>query len=491
MQELTKDYILDCYQNIKLVHTSERSEIWLVEHCLTQKLFIKRTIPFSESCLKVFERLKTIKHPNIIQIIEVIDYDQKLVVIEEYIEGKSLSDLIQDKKLFHDKDVINIMKQLCLSLDLLHANNIVHRDIKPANIMVCESGIIKLIDFDTARVFNAGSGKDTKLLGTEGYASPEQFGYAQSDPRADIYALGVTIYELLTGELPKSDLKYNGELKRIIKKCMQFDPCKRFQSVKDLERSIDYLWYRKKVLALFASIVILATFFMVWSFFGPENSETQSTHTQLTEAAVTIETPIESGDPINIDAKESSTVGVEKLTSVAGVESEVTKKEKTEKEDLSDSSLNVEPSLREDIGKNNANEESEFPALADVSTDEDGFNQLIDNEDIKAAIKDAAGDRYNVFMSDYITSPGTIVYDKDLSLYYGGSANFAIEFWQDGTVRIAYLDLLRYQVIHCTNNSDKACSTYMGDWINKANKTIESLVKIDNFSSPEMDSMMN
>nr|WP_304576464.1 protein kinase [uncultured Clostridium sp.] len=125
---------------------------------------------------------------------------------------------------------------LCSILDILHNQNppVIHRDIKPSNIMIDNNGVLKLIDFDVSRVYREERNMDTHILGTKGYASPEQFGFEQTDCRSDIYSVGVLINVLTTGKHIKEKLN-DGRLKGIIEKCTSISPDNRYSSVKELQ----------------------------------------------------------------------------------------------------------------------------------------------------------------------------------------------------------------------------------------------------------------
>lgn len=113
-----------------------------------------------------------------------------------------------------------VIRSLCDILHKLHGNlpPIIHRDIKPSNIIFSSDGVVKLIDFNAARELRAEQNEDTRLMGTRRFAAPEQYGFGQSDPRTDIYALGITFYYMLTGDYPDSG-KYAGKYYDIITKC--------------------------------------------------------------------------------------------------------------------------------------------------------------------------------------------------------------------------------------------------------------------------------
>lgn len=141
---------------------------------------------------------------------------EKLFVRKEFIEGQTAG----SAKL-SEKQCRGILRELCDVLAFLHGKGIIHRDIKPSNILLAEDGHIRLIDFDAARMPRKDSEQDTMLLGTRGYAPPEQYGFAQTDERADIYALGVTMKQLLGERADKPGYR------RILSRCTNLDPDKR------------------------------------------------------------------------------------------------------------------------------------------------------------------------------------------------------------------------------------------------------------------------
>ena len=137
-----------------------------------------------------------------------------------------------------DGGVRKIILACCNALSVLHENGFVHRDIKPENILVTPDGRVVLLDFNAARKIRPGA-RDTQVLGTVGYAPPEQYGIAASDERADIYALGVLMNILLTGRHP-SDRLAKGKAGRIIRKCTQINPADRFQSVRQIAEQLSF-----------------------------------------------------------------------------------------------------------------------------------------------------------------------------------------------------------------------------------------------------------
>ena len=176
----------------------------------------------------IYQTLCSIRHPHIAEVLDVFPYQDELYVIEEYLAGRTLADFLKDEGAM-GRQALAIGKQLLDALVFLHENHIIHRDIKPENIIIDGSGSIKLIDFDIARQFSEEKKEDTTVKGSRIYAPPEQYGFAQSDFRTDIYSFGITLNELATGHFPEETLSH-GILRKIVLNCTEFDPKRRYQT---------------------------------------------------------------------------------------------------------------------------------------------------------------------------------------------------------------------------------------------------------------------
>lgn len=166
------------------------------------------------------------------------------------------------------------VKELCSVLEFLHGKDIIHRDIKPSNISLANDGHIRLIDFDAARMPKEDLEQDTRLLGTRGYAPPEQYGFAQTDARADIYSLGVTLEQLL------GDKAHKKRYKRIIGKCTNLNPDKRYQSARQVKRAFSSR--ERSVLFSVIGIILIALFcYMMPQYLPVQQQETQSSGADL------------------------------------------------------------------------------------------------------------------------------------------------------------------------------------------------------------------
>jgi len=150
--------------------------------------------------------LSTLDHPALARVYDTFVEGQKHFLVMEYVQGHNLEDeLIETGRPLEWQHVMGWGAALCDVLDYLHSQNppIIYRDLKPANVMLTPEGALKLIDFGIARWLHPTQSHDTSQLGTDGYAPLEQYS-ARSEPRSDLYALGASLYHLLTGRVPES-----------------------------------------------------------------------------------------------------------------------------------------------------------------------------------------------------------------------------------------------------------------------------------------------
>lgn len=206
-----------------------------------------------ESVSKEAQTIRLFNHPAIPKVIDIVEAPQYIAIVQEYVQGETLNDIIENFSPQPVERVIDWAKQVCDILSYLHSFNppYIHRDIKPSNLMLEPNGAIKLIDFGIMRAYNPNKTRDTCFLGTRGYAAPEQFaGCGQTDARTDIYCLGMTMYHLLTGLDPKKEgffavplcqvnQKLPKGLEYIVEKCTQLDPVNRYQSCAELKNDLN------------------------------------------------------------------------------------------------------------------------------------------------------------------------------------------------------------------------------------------------------------
>ena len=219
----------------ELYHFDELQQGLLYDKISGRILLKKRLETYDK---EVYRWLKDHHDRHIPAVHSFWEEEGRLIVLEEYIQGDTLSDAINKGNL-SDTEKKRIIIGVCDALIFLHSapSPIIHRDIKASNIMISTDGVVKLVDYDAAKTYHKGKKVDTTLIGTVGAAAPEQFGFAQSDVRTDIYSLGVLIRELF----PR-DPRYS----KIIAKATQMEPNLRYQSVQEMKAVINGAGHAKK-----------------------------------------------------------------------------------------------------------------------------------------------------------------------------------------------------------------------------------------------------
>lgn len=228
--DLSERLNLSYYRVIAVLN--EPHQIFLVQHQESGKVYVKKVLTVYNGA--VYDFLYHHPIPGTPKIEALFPDGEKLILIEEYVSGDLLLDRIEKKTLTRD-EILQYMLDLCSVLHVLHGQNppIIHRDIKPGNIMITSCNRAVLLDFNAAKQYSASEETDTVLLGTKGYAAPEQYGFGSSSPQTDIYALGVTLREMVTS----AGINAN-RLFAIIERCTQMDPAKRYGSVDELYEDI-------------------------------------------------------------------------------------------------------------------------------------------------------------------------------------------------------------------------------------------------------------
>mgnify|MGYP001048431362 FL=1 len=226
----------------RLEEVEHKKGISLVRHIETGQIYVEKVLTQYDK--SIYDWLQQSKLPYVPQIYECMEEDGTLYLIEEYIQGITLETYIEQFGCLDLDAAGRVIEYLCRTLEKLHRHipPIVHRDIKPTNIMLQGDfkkghGIVSvyLIDFNTARVFDAERNRDTELIGTRGFAAPEQYGFSQSDARTDIYGLGVLLNYMLCGKLIRDGIYADHqEVSQIIRKATQIDPEKRYQTAEEM-----------------------------------------------------------------------------------------------------------------------------------------------------------------------------------------------------------------------------------------------------------------
>lgn len=196
------------FDEVKVLRRSARGVITLLRHRKTGKRYVFR---------------------------QFMDSDGRVAVLEEYVQGDTLLFLLEGG-LLDWTEAKKVTQDVCAALWVLHSLGAVHRDVKDSNVILRGSDAV-LIDFDASRIVKPELAADTVVLGTTGYAAPEQFGLSQTDGRADIYSLGVLLNVMLTGQHPSRKLA-SGKAGHIVQRCTMMNPDQRYQTVWELRDAL-------------------------------------------------------------------------------------------------------------------------------------------------------------------------------------------------------------------------------------------------------------
>lgn len=249
VSDLQFEFFLSKFHIIREIKNSERNNVKLVFYEPYQVTAVLKQYYGRDLC-GIYNTLKQLPHKNLVVVYETLYYKGDTYILEEYLEGETLADRIRNNKYFSEQETVEIMLAVCDGLEILHKQipPMIHRDIKPSNIIIKRDGQVKLIDYDTVREYKSESANDTICMGTKEYASPEHYGYGQTSCASDIYSLGVTMHEMLTGELVfNQKIIYKGKLRNVIESCLQVDKKQRMQNIRELELALtDCIRKRRK-----------------------------------------------------------------------------------------------------------------------------------------------------------------------------------------------------------------------------------------------------
>ncbi len=244
------------YRLLKKVGTGGTAEVYLAEHVLLGNMWAVKIIPVSDDTLQEHLNeasiLKGLNHPILPRISDIIQTVSHVCIVMDYLPGVNLLKRLEACGKIPEAEVHVWMLQICDVLSYLHSQQpepVIYRDLKPSNLISDDHGHLKLIDFGTARTYRANRSGDTAYIGTQGYASPEQYGLKQSDGRTDIYNLGMTVFHLLTGihpiTVPHGDIKARLQeasvselLTSVIVQSVQLSPDNRYPDVKSCQAAL-------------------------------------------------------------------------------------------------------------------------------------------------------------------------------------------------------------------------------------------------------------
>lgn len=244
------EYVGERYRVKELLGQGGTSAVYLAENLILKNLWalkaLSKSSPWYEYELQEIDLLKSLSHPMLPRIVDLIEDGTHYYIVMDYISGTNLLNYIENYGKIPEEKLYVWTKELLGVLSYLHGRNppVIYRDLKPSNLILDDAGHLHLIDFGTARFHREGVTEDTVYIGTQGYAAPEQYGSGQSDARTDLYNLGMTLIHLATGIHPLklenapiiSVLKKAGlssTMTKLILDLVHHDPERRPQSAED------------------------------------------------------------------------------------------------------------------------------------------------------------------------------------------------------------------------------------------------------------------
>ena len=250
------DFMMNSYRRISLLKQDKNGSTELVLGA-DERIYIRKMLPYENHA---YLALRDLQAEQLLRIYQVLLAEGKTYVIEEYISGTTLQELLDKRGQLAEAQVRDIALQLTEALAVLHKQKIIHRDIKPANIILRENGQAVLIDFGAARILTREGARDTCILGTPYFAPPEQYGFAATDVRSDFYALGMTLRELLGDG-------YHGSLEQAIERCTEFDPKRRVASAAELQELLArrFRWRWQYAAAVAAVLLLLGGGYVLYA----------------------------------------------------------------------------------------------------------------------------------------------------------------------------------------------------------------------------------
>ena len=224
--------LFSVYSLVSVLSEKNGCKVLRLRHKESGKDLVLRSFP---NRLDAYEKLCGIRCENLPEIYDAFPVEDGQIVLEAYIPGVTVAQVMETGR-YRFPGAKKVLRGVCSALTVLHRLGLVHRDVKPENVMIDENGTVVLIDFNASRKVSDAS-RDTVIMGTVGYASPEQLGISQSDARTDIYAAGVLLNVMLTGKHPSEKLT-RGSAGHVVRKCTAVNPDDRYQTAEKLAEAL-------------------------------------------------------------------------------------------------------------------------------------------------------------------------------------------------------------------------------------------------------------
>lgn len=309
MRELSADD----YKILRALNT--KGTVYLAADEDGNKFVLKTLSPDSISMYRRIAELPPHSHSE--RVFGCFEQDGDTIAVCEYIEGKTLHELLESGRTFPLKDIRKLICDLCEAVEHLHKNNIIHRDINPNNIMLDDNLNLKLIDHSIARLYSGKKDNDTTIFGTEGYSAPEQYGFKETRFTADVYSIGMVL-KMLLNSCAEGSAAQEVYLRKAAAKCTSFDPDGRYRSAHAVRNAVKRSGYVLPAVIGCAALVFAAVLSLGMLMVARDNAEsgivsgsaqntsvTSSTTTATTAATVSAATT--TAVPVTSNATSAST----------------------------------------------------------------------------------------------------------------------------------------------------------------------------------------
>lgn len=330
--------ILSQYDLKGEIFSSDDTVIYEVNHKISGDIRLLKAIRLKDHLVFDMDKIMPLHHKGIAKVYDHSSSNKFLYLIKDYIQGIDLESYIESKGPMTERQMKTMILKVCETLNYLHdfdGKSLIYRDLKPSNIIITENQEPILIDTITVREVKENQASDTYYVGSRGYSAPEQFGYMQSSPRADIYSLGATMYYMVSGKPPENSddfkeqvkhlTKISKRLRQVIGKATCFNPKDRYGNIDDLRSALTSSFSKKWLILPAACLLVFVLAYQIISrsespiepvsdnqlagAFEEDTSEGKSTEDQVIEKLLDLDldliTPIEEGLTLSLSEENS------------------------------------------------------------------------------------------------------------------------------------------------------------------------------------------
>lgn len=303
----------NAYHMVSCLKYTDTKKVYIIEKNHTKERYILkcRTGTEAELLQTEYAVLTSVQSEFLPKAVSCFVEEGVTYLLRAYVEGETLEQQIERRGVYKPEEAISIMQKICDCVLVLHKQKpvLLHRDIKPQNILAAKDGTYKLIDLDTIREYKEDGDCDTVCMGTRETAAPEQFGFCQTSVRSDIYSMGILFLFLLTGAYTMECREWETlprPIQKTIRKCLAFDPKKRYSSATALRRKLEHLecCFQKKKRRLCSGVLAAVIFvagagILLYSFMEKQHQiETIQFKNSQLEAAVRQSLSINENEPV-------------------------------------------------------------------------------------------------------------------------------------------------------------------------------------------------